>query len=134
MAIFLNLNILVIFFIFLVKLCRKPQQTIYFWNLLIDTVPKTYKTLKSNNFENLTYNANMFFKIDRRRGQKSFFRPEILHTCFIYILSQLRGLRLWDLWKVIIFAIFGQPYCTPITTDIMCFNPVWFRYMSETCI
>ena len=49
-------------------------------------------------------------KIAKRHGQKSFFRPEILHTCFIYILSQLRGLRLWDLWKVIIFASFGQPY------------------------
>ena len=31
---------------------QNTPQTIYFWNLLIDTVILSYKTLKSNNFEN----------------------------------------------------------------------------------
>ena len=39
-------------------------QNIYFRNLLIETVILSYKTLKSNNFEKITYNENLNFEID----------------------------------------------------------------------
>ena len=39
-------------------------QHIYFLNLLIETVILSYKTLKSNNFEKMTYNENSNFQMD----------------------------------------------------------------------
>ena len=47
-------------------------QTIYFWKLLIETVILSYKTLKSNNFEKMTYNENLNFEIDEGGFQNYF--------------------------------------------------------------
>ena len=47
-------------------------QTIYFWKLLIETVILSYKTLKSNNFEKMTYNENWNFEIDEGGFQNYF--------------------------------------------------------------
>ena len=47
-------------------------QTIYFLNLLIETVILSYKTLKSNNFEKITYNENLNFEIDEGGFQNYF--------------------------------------------------------------
>ena len=42
------------------SISNTPQH-IYFLNLLIERVILSYKTLKSNNFEKMTYNANLNF-------------------------------------------------------------------------
>ena len=47
-------------------------QTIYFWKLLIEMVILSYKTLKSNNFEKMTYNENWNFEIDEGGFQNYF--------------------------------------------------------------
>ena len=58
---------------------QNNPQTIYFCNLLIATVILSYETLKSNNFEKLTYNANMIFlnaknaRLKMVRSEKKFF-------------------------------------------------------------
>ena len=40
--------------------CKHPQN-VFFWILLIDTIISSHKTSKSDNFDKLTYNANLKF-------------------------------------------------------------------------
>ena len=74
-----------------------PPQTIYFWNLLIATVILSYRTLKSNNFEKLTYNANLKFSKGVGGPQKLFFHKKILHVVFKCLLSPYKTSALWNL-------------------------------------
>ena len=48
----------------------KPQQTIHFRNVLFSVSLLSYRTLKSDNFEKLTYNANMFFQFAKKAHLK----------------------------------------------------------------
>ena len=52
---------------------------IYFLNPLIETVILSYKTLKSNNFEKMTYNANLLFSNGLRGSKFNFWAPICLH-------------------------------------------------------
>ena len=52
------------------NLRRKPYHDIYFLFVLLESFRLSYRTLKSDNFEKLTYNANMFFQF-AKKAQKS---------------------------------------------------------------
>ena len=60
-------------------------QTIYFWNLLIETVILSYKTLKSNNFEKMTYNANLQFSNGWWGVKIQFWGPKYFFMVFRFI-------------------------------------------------
>ena len=47
--------------IFLPKFSKKTPTWLYFLLVLLECFHLSYRTLKSDNFEKLTYNANMFF-------------------------------------------------------------------------
>ena len=74
-------------------------QTIYFWKLLIETVILSYKTLKSNNFEKMTYNANLEFSKWFGGGPKfNFWAPNF----FSWFLG------LWTMGKCVIIWKFPE--------------------------
>ena len=58
------------FAVFEQNLRRKPRHVIYFLHVLLKSFRLSYRTLKSDNFEKLTYNANMFFQFAKKAHLK----------------------------------------------------------------
>ena len=68
----------------------------YICDQLIDAHILSYKTLRSDNFEKMTYNANRL-ENSLRGTYKYFFGPKILDTVFKWLLSPNKTFALCNL-------------------------------------
>ena len=69
----------------------------YICDQLIDAHLLSYKTLRSDNFEKFTYNANMFFQNSLGGTYKYFFGLKFLHTVLKWLWSPYKTFALCNL-------------------------------------
>ena len=69
----------------------------YICDKLIDAHILSYKTLRSDNFEKSTYNANMFFQNSLGGTYKYFFGRKILDTVYKWLMSPFKTIALCNL-------------------------------------
>ena len=69
----------------------------YICDQLIDAHLLSHKTLRSDNFEKFTYNANMFFQNSLRGTYKYFFGRKFLDTVLKWLLSPNKTFALCNL-------------------------------------
>ena len=77
------------------NLWTKPQHIIYFLHLLFKPRLLSYRTLKSDNFEKMTYNANMFFYF-QFPDMKKMSDPKNSFCIFFYIIFSNQKTLEWS--------------------------------------